>query len=996
MRFAHRFVWLSAMLLTIGATAQAADAPVTISAGEWSATIGPRGLALTYGGDVVSQGSYLTIFTPEYKGNVLTSRAAWDAGTTEVSDGGRTVSLSADLPGGAYVYRVTLYEDRVQITLRACPVADADIGQIECAILQMPEQLLTGATIETVDAAGSVSASLTVPEEPRRGGLAGGGAGMILKTAAHTICVDRLDFGTVYPYDARDERYGTQRGIWAFTSLPFQAGQETVAECELRIAPAAPARPPGAITLAPGAPATAVLTPANATAREMLAADELVAYLEAIAGRRLSRAEYTGATPEQGAILVGAAAVQAGLIAEDALDAVAPDGYVVKVEQGRVGICGPRDVGTVYGAYALLRHLGCRFYAPGCESIPQLDALVIPEITLAASPFYEFRQVTGNLKLGHTPSDDLMNPREIGASGNIVHSASYLLPYDEYHEQHPEYFALQKDGRRLTRDPDAQRFDVHLCLSNPDVHRICAERMLALMDIQHDRKFFGVSQGDGYAWCECEQCRALDAVPGVDMTDRLLEYVNSIARDIAQKYPDKRILTLAYTNATSPPPTRVMPEPNVMVQYCPYPPRTGCQSHDLTCEQNAQSYTDLMGWLQKCPENMYIFDYPTGYANWYEPFGSFWAMKRKLDLYSSHGVRGIYYCGTPKNFNALFIYVQSRLLWQPDAAVEPLIDEFMAAYYGAAAPQVREYFDYMHREIDERPVHQMCEGASPHTVTPEWADKALDMLGRAEDAVRDDRARLYRVRAEKLCVLFGDLNARNPINGSLAVSGDVFAQRLAEFCAIGRTMRIGQFTRRLTTDEWLYRVARIRPQRSPWYSDPLIERLVADPVQTLAAEQTLYSQVEVSAGPMVEVGGAGGWRLELQGFRGARGPEQYAHECPPREAVWIYGTNTRNPQMWTALRLEKAPRGQARLVLTAQDDDKPGAVRIRIAVNGQPVFEGENRFVERGWSTEEVAIPPGILKQGENEIRFVTLDESSAADQGWFMLAECMVLVEGE
>ena len=990
MRRIHRFVWLSVMLAIVSAAAQAADTPVTASAGEWSATIGPRGLGLTYGGESVSLGSYLTIFTPEYKGNVLTSRAAWDAGTAEVSDGGRTVSLSADLPGGTYRYRVALQEDRVHITLRACPVADADIGPVECAIIQMPEQLLAGATIDTVDAAGSVSGSLSVPEEPRRGGLAGGGAGMVLKTAAHTICVDRLDFGTLYPYDARDERYGAQRGIWAFTSLPFQAGQETVAECELRIAPPALARTPGTITLAPASRATAVLTPAGATARETLAAGELVDYLAAITGQKLETSEYVGGAATQGAILIGSAAVQAGVIAEDALDAVAPDGYVVKVEQGRVGIAGPRDVGTVYGAYALLKHLGCRFYAPGCESIPQLDALVIPEVTLAASPFYEFRQVTGNLKLGHTPSDDLMNPREIGASGNIVHSASYLLPYDEYHEQHPEYFALQKDGRRLTRDADAQRFDVHLCLSNPDVRRICAERLLALMDIQQDRKFFGVSQGDGHAWCECDQCKALDAVPGVEMTDRLLEYVNSIAREVAKKYPDKRILTLAYTNATSPPPQRVMPEPNVMVQYCPYPPRTGCQSHDLSCERNAQGYADLIGWLEKCPENMYIFDYPTGYANWYEPFGSFWAMKRKLDLYAANGVRGIYYCGTPKNFNALFVYVQSRLLWQPDAAVEPLIDEFMAAYYGAAAPQVREYFDYMHQEIEKRPVHQMCEGPSIHTVTPEWAEKALDML------VRDDRARLYRVRAEKLCVLFGDINARNPINGDLAVSEQLFAQRLAEFCAIGRTMRIGQFTRRLTTDEWLYRVARIRPERSPWYADPVIERLVADPVQTLAAEQKLYSQAEISNETRLELGGATGWQLALEGFRGARGPEQYAHECPPREAVWIYGVNTSNPQMWTALRLEKAPRGQGRLVLTAQDDDKPGAVRVRITVNGQPVFEGANPFVERGWSTEEFAIPAGVLKQGENEVRIATLDQSSAADQGWFMLAECMVLLEGE
>ena len=85
--------------------------------------------------------------------------------------------------------------------------------------------------------------------------------------------------------------------------------------------------------------------------------------------------------------------------------------------------------------------------------------------------------------------------------------------------------------------------------------------MLALIEKQPDRTFFGVSQGDGFAWCQCDRCKALDAVPGVNMTDRLLDYVNHVARAVAAKYPDKRILTLAYTNATSPPRPVSCPNP---------------------------------------------------------------------------------------------------------------------------------------------------------------------------------------------------------------------------------------------------------------------------------------------------------------------------------------------------------------------------------------------------------------------------------------------------
>ena len=119
----------------------------------------------------------------------------------------------------------------------------------------------------------------------------------------------------------------------------LRAGQETVAEYELRIAPPALARTPGTITLAPASRATAVLTPAGATARETLAADELVDYLAAITGQKLDTSEYVGGAAGQGVIIIGSAAVEAGVISKDELDAVAPDGYVVKVEQGRCKGC---------------------------------------------------------------------------------------------------------------------------------------------------------------------------------------------------------------------------------------------------------------------------------------------------------------------------------------------------------------------------------------------------------------------------------------------------------------------------------------------------------------------------------------------------------------------------------------------------------------------------------------------------------------------------------
>lgn len=971
----------SALLLLCCVTAAgAADQRDTVlRVGDYTAALTDHGLVVTHRGETICHGCYLTVFKPGYQGQLIGWTPAWRAGT--VTADGRSLRLAAKLPQGTLTYLVELSAEGVRTTAKVGIDAGVEVGPVEYPVFQLPAKVVAGATVEVYSSAGIRVDRQPVPDPPKRGGFAQGGEELRLRAAERTLVITRLSGNAVYPFDARVEQYGRQQGLWPFSSVSAQAGQEAEAVFELRVEPARP-RPAGSLTIT-GVPATAIATVPEPTAREKLAAGELADYFEQITGRRLARSELAGGVPA-GVIAVGRLAVSGGLVAAAEVSGLQRDGYLVRVRDGRAAVCGWRDLGAVYGAYALLQGLGVRFYAPGCEVVPETDRLDLPPVELRAVPRYEFRHCTGNLKLGHTPNDDCGNPRDIGQPGGLVHAADYLVPFDQYGEQHPEYFALQADGRRLHRGPEGSRFDVHLCLANPDVRRISAERLLKLIEAQPDRTFFGVSQGDGHAWCRCPACQALDGVPGVEMTDRLLDYVNAIAREVAQQYPDKRIVTLAYTDATSPPPRRVMPEPNVMVQFCPYPRRVACQSHDLTCDRNAVGYADLQGWIAKCPNNLYIFDYPRGYQTWYEPFGSFWAMKRKLDYYTANGIKGLYHCGVPDTFRDLFVYVQSRLLWSPEADVAALMDDFMSHYYGAAAPAMREWFDLMHQEVDERPVHQMCEGPNPGLVTAELAEQALAIYARAE-AAAGDRAALYRVRAEKMLVLFADVNERNPVNGKLAVDEAEFAKRLAEMLDIARQRRLGTLARREAgvVSDWLYKVARVRTQRNPWYTDALIDRLAAKPAETLAAERQLYAQTKID----------GGWRLELDGFCGGKGPETYSYQCEPRRAVWIYGTNTATPAMWTKVKLEAQPAA-ARLVLVAQDDDKPGSVTLRVTVNGREVFQGPNGHREKGWSENTIALPAGVLQAGANEIRIETTTPSSARDAGWFMLAELKLLLE--
>ena len=355
--------------------------------------------------------------------------------------------------------------------------------------------------------------------------------------------------------------------------------------------------------------ATAVATLPNPGKYEKLAASELVAYLEKISGKRLVQVEIVDNVVPPGTIAVGTLAAKAGLITPDELAPLASDGYVARVAGGRAAICGFREVATVYGTYKCLERLGVRFYAKDCEVVPKQENLVVADCDLHDKPFFECRVFymlekffdrRPSLKLGNTLEEEMGDPSDIGEPGYWDHSSAFLVPYKTYGKTHPEYYALMKDGTRLHPIP-GKRFDIHLCLTNPDVRRISIERMLMLIGKQQERAYFVVSPGDGYDWCQCERCKTLDAVPGVNVTDRYLDFVNEVARVVGKKYPDKKIAAIAYTQATSTPPTRVKPEPNVFIVYCTYPPHTKCHQHDLTCELNKEGRADIEGLAEALP-----------------------------------------------------------------------------------------------------------------------------------------------------------------------------------------------------------------------------------------------------------------------------------------------------------------------------------------------------------------------------------------------------------
>ena len=154
------------------------------------------------------------------------------------------------------------------------------------------------------------------------------------------------------------------------------------------------------------------------------------------------------------------------------------------------------------------------------------------------------------------------------------HSQFRYCPLAKYADVHPEYYSMDAKGCRAR--PTGDHSGSQLCFSNPDVYRICRDSLFRFVaeevakDPVNYPRIYDFSQQDSSAsLCKCPECRKTIArydrkggfKDGGD-AGLQLEFVNRLAREIREKYPEVLIRTFAYCS-TEVPPKGIVPEDNV-------------------------------------------------------------------------------------------------------------------------------------------------------------------------------------------------------------------------------------------------------------------------------------------------------------------------------------------------------------------------------------------------------------------------------------------------
>ena len=429
------------------------------------------------------------------------------------------------------------------------------------------------------------------------------------------------------------------------------------------------------------------------------------------------------------------------------------EAFVYENDGADVFIYGGRQRGTMYGVMSFLENeMGVRWYTPTVSVTPQKDRFVFNRLQGAGTPGVRVRndfyyEAFDPLWAARNKVNGAMNFRE--QPGGVesywaVHTFYRFMPPDEFFGEHPEYYSLI-DGKR-THD------HAQLCLTNPDVLRIVVERLKQTIHENPNNLIYSVSQNDWRNPCQCDKCQAI-ARREKSEAGPIIWFVNKVAEEIEKEHPDKYVGTLAY-QYTRKPPKKIRPRQNVVVRLCSI---ECCFAHDFkSCPENASFLRDLEGWAAISP-HLYIWDYVVNFSHYIMPYPNFRVLQANIQTLRDNKAIGIMeqaaYQSRGGEFAELRAYVLAKLLWNPEADVNEVIDDFMYGYYGRSGQFVRQYFDLLHDQVT--PHTHIHLGLTPKDkLFTEGFIRQADVIFDKAEIVADDETILRRVEMARLPLMY--------------------------------------------------------------------------------------------------------------------------------------------------------------------------------------------------------------------------------------------------
>ncbi len=438
------------------------------------------------------------------------------------------------------------------------------------------------------------------------------------------------------------------------------------------------------------------------SASEKNSAQKLQKYLREISGINLE-IKTDDAQEAAKEIIVGKTNREGGEYTIDRTS-LGDDGVVIKTVGEKIILSGAEKRGAVYAVYTFLEeYFDCRWFTYDLTVIPKAEKLIIPkEIDYEYVPQITYRATdwispsrSNEYKAANMLNDGVYGRiseeygSDVSYAGGFCHTFAQLVDRNLINSE-PEIFALGVETGERTTD--------QLCLTNPRTLELTIQGVRRWLSQNPNAQIVSVTQNDNQNYCVCESCKKIDEEEG-SQSGTMIRFVNAIADDIKEDYPNVMVDTFAYVYTRKPPKITV-PRDNVIVRLCSIECNFSTPLNNESNKINKAFADDIKEWSRIC-KNLHIWDYTTNYSHYLSPFGNFDVLQENLKFFAEHNVIGVYsegnYQAAQSNgeFAELRSYMLARLTWNPDADIDELMYEFCDAYYGKGAQHIVDFINFI-------------------------------------------------------------------------------------------------------------------------------------------------------------------------------------------------------------------------------------------------------------------------------------------------------------
>lgn len=448
-----------------------------------------------------------------------------------------------------------------------------------------------------------------------------------------------------------------------------------------------------------------IVKPVNATTQESDAADFLANAIKDSTGVTVPVVTDEGLSYSKTGkyISVGNTAILSGSGVQVPAD-LGVSGYVLKAKGASVIIAGNSGQGVLNGAFGYAeKAVGYEYFANKAVNIDTKTKVEIGDLAITEIPSFDSRFIGYNVLFydysagtGASRGLRLNYPVLNGSYSGMAHTTTDYINNTKYpRSQYRDYYAV----------PD---YNDQLRYSNPNVRNILVESLKNELEKHEetDGEFLLVLGGpDVSDYCKCSTYGCKNHTASYNAVACANYIAEQIQAYLTGQGSDRKVVIAvsAYSQHADYPSGITLYGGDSVKVGAVWTPVYMNYSASITDSVNRAYKAQLDGWANLCAANksLIVYDYCVNWSYAYANFDNFRSLQSNLQYYKQVGAVGVYSQGfnwmEGRTASACFLdwrnYLQSELMWNVNADVNLLKDEFFNEYYGAAADAMLAYYD---------------------------------------------------------------------------------------------------------------------------------------------------------------------------------------------------------------------------------------------------------------------------------------------------------------